>query len=153
MSTPAEALAPSPESNAPDPCEELAAWLRAQYAGRITGELVVPAVAAPAGVEVVRVHPLLGIAFRIFAADEELVALYESRITPRTRLLMICHMINITGQILPEAQSVTYTLNFKRLVKRSLSMAIADGVVAVDGRPIYSANDLKVGIFTSTEGF
>jgi len=34
-------------------------------------------------------------------SDEELVSLYESRITPRTRLLMICHMINITGQILP----------------------------------------------------
>jgi selenocysteine lyase/cysteine desulfurase len=35
------------------------------------------------------------------ASDQELVALYESQITPRTRLLMICHMINITGQILP----------------------------------------------------
>jgi DEAD/DEAH box helicase domain-containing protein len=43
MSTPAAALAPSPESTAPDPCEELAARLRAQYADRITGELVVPA--------------------------------------------------------------------------------------------------------------
>jgi DEAD/DEAH box helicase domain-containing protein len=43
MSTPAEALAPAQESNAPDPCEELAARLRAQYADRITGELVVPA--------------------------------------------------------------------------------------------------------------
>ncbi|MEJ2383510.1 MAG: bifunctional 3-hydroxydecanoyl-ACP dehydratase/trans-2-decenoyl-ACP isomerase [Xanthomonadales bacterium] len=62
-------------------------------------------------------------------------------------------LVKFTGQILPEAQRVTYTLNFKRLVKRSLSMAIADGVVAVDGRPIYSANDHKVGIFTSTEGF
>jgi DEAD/DEAH box helicase domain-containing protein len=43
MSTPAAALAPSPESTTPDPCEELAARLRAQYADRITGELVVPA--------------------------------------------------------------------------------------------------------------
>ena len=43
MSTPAEALAPCPESNTPDPCEELAARLRAQYADRISGELVVPA--------------------------------------------------------------------------------------------------------------
>jgi selenocysteine lyase/cysteine desulfurase len=33
--------------------------------------------------------------------DEEIVSLYESAITPRTRLLMISHMINITGQILP----------------------------------------------------
>jgi DEAD/DEAH box helicase domain-containing protein len=43
MSLPAEALAAAPESNAPDPCGELAARLRAQYADRITGELVVPA--------------------------------------------------------------------------------------------------------------
>ncbi|MCX2718185.1 aminotransferase class V-fold PLP-dependent enzyme [Lentiprolixibacter aurantiacus] len=34
-------------------------------------------------------------------SDEELVALYEEQITPRTRLIMLCHMINITGQIMP----------------------------------------------------
>ncbi|MEP7002384.1 MAG: aminotransferase class V-fold PLP-dependent enzyme, partial [bacterium] len=34
-------------------------------------------------------------------SDDELVRLYESAITPRTRLLMVCHMVNITGQILP----------------------------------------------------
>ncbi|WP_136465994.1 aminotransferase class V-fold PLP-dependent enzyme [Flagellimonas onchidii] len=34
-------------------------------------------------------------------SDEEIVALYESQITPRTKLLMVCHMINITGHILP----------------------------------------------------
>jgi selenocysteine lyase/cysteine desulfurase len=33
--------------------------------------------------------------------DEELVALYEKAITPRTRLLLVSHMINITGHILP----------------------------------------------------
>jgi len=34
-------------------------------------------------------------------SDEEIVALYESQITPKTKLIMVCHMINITGQILP----------------------------------------------------
>lgn len=33
--------------------------------------------------------------------DEEIVALYESQITGRTKLIMVCHMINITGHILP----------------------------------------------------
>lgn len=33
--------------------------------------------------------------------DEEIVALYESQITERTKLMMVCHMINITGHILP----------------------------------------------------
>lgn len=34
-------------------------------------------------------------------SDEELVALYEKQITPKTKLMMVCHMVNITGQILP----------------------------------------------------
>ena len=33
--------------------------------------------------------------------DEEIVSLYESQITSKTRMIMVCHMINITGQILP----------------------------------------------------
>ena len=34
-------------------------------------------------------------------SDEEIVQLYEQAITPKTKLLMVCHIINITGQILP----------------------------------------------------
>ena len=34
-------------------------------------------------------------------SDEEIVSLYESQITKKTKLIMVCHMINITGQILP----------------------------------------------------
>lgn len=37
------------------------------------------------------------------ATDAELVALYESALTPRTRLLMVSHLVNITGQVLPVA--------------------------------------------------
>jgi len=62
-------------------------------------------------------------------------------------------LVKFTGQVLPDAQRVTYAIDFKRLVKRTLSMVIADGTVAVDGRQIYTAEDLKVGIFASTEGF
>lgn len=37
-------------------------------------------------------------------SDDELVRLYESAITPKTRLLMVCQLVNITGQILPVAK-------------------------------------------------
>ena len=37
-------------------------------------------------------------------SDDELVQLYENAITAKTRLLMVCHMVNITGQILPVAK-------------------------------------------------
>jgi selenocysteine lyase/cysteine desulfurase len=34
-------------------------------------------------------------------SDEEIVEIYSNAITEKTKLLMVCHMINITGQILP----------------------------------------------------
>ena len=55
--------------------------------------------------------------------------------------------IKFTGQVLPEASKVTYRLELKRLIERKLVMGIADGTVAVDGKVIYTAKDLKVGLF------
>lgn len=55
--------------------------------------------------------------------------------------------IKFTGQILPTANKVTYQLNLKRVIERKLVMGIADGIVSVDGEPIYTANDLRVGLF------
>ncbi|MGN1392813.1 MAG: 3-hydroxyacyl-[acyl-carrier-protein] dehydratase FabA [Succinivibrionaceae bacterium] len=57
--------------------------------------------------------------------------------------------VKFTGQILPTAKKVTYTINLKRVIMRKLIMGIGDGVVSVDGTPIYQATDLKVGLFTN----
>ena len=64
-----------------------------------------------------------------------------------------CGEVKFTGQVLPTAGKVTYNLNMKRVITRRLSMVIADGIVSVDGRDIYSAEDLKVGLFISTDSF
>ena len=61
--------------------------------------------------------------------------------------------VKFTGQILPTAKKVTYEIDMKRVIARSLVMGLGDGVVRVDGRAIYHATDLKVGLFTSTDGF
>lgn len=61
--------------------------------------------------------------------------------------------VKFTGQILPTAKKVTYTITMKRVVKRKLFMGLADGVVSVDGRDIYTAKDLKVGLFQDTSKF
>ena len=54
------------------------------------------------------------------ANDDEIVNIYANAITPNTKLLMVCHMINITGQILP--------------VQKICDMAHGKGVqVMVDG--------------------
>jgi 3-hydroxyacyl-[acyl-carrier protein] dehydratase/trans-2-decenoyl-[acyl-carrier protein] isomerase len=61
--------------------------------------------------------------------------------------------VKFTGQILPTAKRVTYRIDFKRVVKRRLYMGMADGSVSVDGRIIYTAKDLKVGLFQDTSAF
>ena len=55
--------------------------------------------------------------------------------------------------MLPKAKLVTFRLDIKRLITRKLVLAIADGSVEVDGREIYTAEDLRVGLFTSTDDF
>jgi 3-hydroxyacyl-[acyl-carrier protein] dehydratase/trans-2-decenoyl-[acyl-carrier protein] isomerase len=61
--------------------------------------------------------------------------------------------VKFTGQVLPTAKRVGYRLDVKRLVNRKVSLVICDGSVSVDGRQIYTAQDLRVGLFESTEGF
>ncbi len=55
--------------------------------------------------------------------------------------------VKFTGQVLPEAKKVTYRVNLKRVINRKLVLGIADGIVEVDGKVIYEAADLKVGLF------
>ncbi|MFQ3345518.1 MAG: 3-hydroxyacyl-[acyl-carrier protein] dehydratase/trans-2-decenoyl-[acyl-carrier protein] isomerase [Porticoccaceae bacterium] len=61
--------------------------------------------------------------------------------------------VKFFGQILPTAKKVTYKIEFTRLIQRRLIMGIANGSVEVDGREIYTAQDLKVGLFDSTDNF
>ena len=64
-----------------------------------------------------------------------------------------CGEVKFTGQILPTAKKVTYHIQMSRLVERKLVMGIGDGSVSVDGREIYTAKDLRVGLFTRTDNF
>ena len=61
--------------------------------------------------------------------------------------------VKFVGQVLPSAKKVTYQIDIKRTINRSLILAIADGTVSVDGREIYTAEGLRVGLFSSTDSF
>ena len=61
--------------------------------------------------------------------------------------------VKFTGQILPTAKKVVYRIHMKRVINRKLVMGMADGEVEVDGRVIYTATDLKVGLFQDTSAF
>jgi 3-hydroxyacyl-[acyl-carrier protein] dehydratase/trans-2-decenoyl-[acyl-carrier protein] isomerase len=61
--------------------------------------------------------------------------------------------VKFFGQVTPEHKKVTYRINMKRVILRKLVMGIGNATMEVDGREIYSADDLRVGLFTSTEDF
>ncbi|KGT94215.1 3-hydroxydecanoyl-ACP dehydratase [Erwinia typographi] len=61
--------------------------------------------------------------------------------------------VKFTGQVLPVAKKVSYRIHFKRVINRKLVMGVADGEVLVDGNVIYTATDLKVGLFKDTTVF
>ena len=61
--------------------------------------------------------------------------------------------VKFTGQVLPHAKLVTYQIDIKRVITRKLNMAIPDATMSVDGREIYTAEDLRVGQCTSTDDF
>jgi selenocysteine lyase/cysteine desulfurase len=64
-------------------------------------------------------------------SDDEVIQVYANALTPKTRLLMISHMVNITGHILP--------------VRKICDMAHARGVpVMVDGAHAFAHLDYKI---------
>ena len=61
--------------------------------------------------------------------------------------------VKFTGQVTPRNRLLTYRIDMRRVVMRKLYMGIADATMEVDGRVIYTAADLRVGLFTSTDNF
>ncbi len=59
--------------------------------------------------------------------------------------------VKFTGQVTPDKKLVTYHVNIKRTIMRKLYMGIADATMSVDGEEIYSASDLRVGLFENKD--
>ena len=55
--------------------------------------------------------------------------------------------VKFSGMVLPDAKVVSYVIDLKRVIMRKLILGIADGVMKVDGKTIYEAKDLRVGLF------
>src|SRR5579871_2030141 len=56
--------------------------------------------------------------------------------------------VKFSGMVLPSARIVSYYIDLKRVIMRRLVVGVADGIMKVDGKVIYEARDLKVGLFT-----
>lgn len=61
--------------------------------------------------------------------------------------------VKFKGQVLQSAKKVVYQIDMKRIIAGKLNMGIADGILSVDGRVIYTAKNLRVGLFKSTDDF
>lgn len=59
--------------------------------------------------------------------------------------------VRFAGEVLPDAKRVVYQVDIRRVIKRRLVMAIADARLAVDGREIYEADKLRVGLFGASQ--
>ncbi len=55
--------------------------------------------------------------------------------------------VKFMGQVLPETQSITYRINIKRIIFKKLVIGFADGSMLIDDKEIYTAKDLRVGLF------
>jgi 3-hydroxyacyl-[acyl-carrier protein] dehydratase/trans-2-decenoyl-[acyl-carrier protein] isomerase len=56
--------------------------------------------------------------------------------------------VRFGGMVVPAVGMVTYEINIRRMMRRPLILGIADGIVKADGREIYHAKDLRVGLFS-----
>jgi 3-hydroxyacyl-[acyl-carrier protein] dehydratase/trans-2-decenoyl-[acyl-carrier protein] isomerase len=56
--------------------------------------------------------------------------------------------VKFSGMVLPTARRITYMVDLKRVIMRKLVLGVADGLMKVDGKVIYEAKDLRVGLFT-----
>ncbi|MFM8376055.1 MAG: 3-hydroxyacyl-[acyl-carrier-protein] dehydratase FabA, partial [Phenylobacterium sp.] len=55
--------------------------------------------------------------------------------------------VRFTGQVTPKVKKVVYRIDLKRVIMRKLVLGIGDGVMEADGKVIYEAKDLRVGLY------
>lgn len=55
--------------------------------------------------------------------------------------------VKFKGMIDPSVSKVEYVVDLKRVIRRKFTLGIGDGVLKADGEPIYSAENLRVGLF------
>lgn len=61
--------------------------------------------------------------------------------------------VKFSGQVLPDAKTIRYRLDLKRVINRKLVLGIADGRVDVDGEQVFECKDVRVGLFQTAEAF
>jgi 3-hydroxyacyl-[acyl-carrier protein] dehydratase / trans-2-decenoyl-[acyl-carrier protein] isomerase len=56
--------------------------------------------------------------------------------------------VKFSGMVTPEVKRLEYVVDLKRVIRRKLTLGVGDGLLKADGAVIYSAKDMRVGLFT-----
>jgi len=59
--------------------------------------------------------------------------------------------VSFKGQVTTKISKVVYRIDLKKVILRRLVLGVGDGVLEADGKPIYEAKDLRVGLFDAAE--
>jgi 3-hydroxyacyl-[acyl-carrier protein] dehydratase/trans-2-decenoyl-[acyl-carrier protein] isomerase len=59
--------------------------------------------------------------------------------------------VKFAGQVTPQVKKLVYKIDLKRVIMRKLVMGVGDGLLLADGKPIYEAKDLRVGLYAAAD--
>jgi 3-hydroxyacyl-[acyl-carrier protein] dehydratase / trans-2-decenoyl-[acyl-carrier protein] isomerase len=59
--------------------------------------------------------------------------------------------VKFSGQVTPRIKKITYIIDMKRVIDRRLILGIGDGMMEADGKVIYTAEDLRVGLYDAKD--
>ena len=58
--------------------------------------------------------------------------------------------VKFVDQVTPDVEKITYKIHISRMITHKLIMGIAEGEILISNKVIYSAKDLKVGLFSNS---
>ena len=55
--------------------------------------------------------------------------------------------VKFSGMVVPSVEKLEYIVDLKRIIRRKFTLGVGDGTLKADGETIYTAKDLRVGLF------
>jgi len=59
--------------------------------------------------------------------------------------------VKFSGMVLPTVKKLEYVVELKRVIRRKFTLGTGDGWLKADGETLYTAKDLRVGLFQAGE--
>jgi len=60
--------------------------------------------------------------------------------------------VKFSGMVVPSVEKLEYIVDLKRIIRRKFTLGVGDGTLKADGETIYTAKDLRVGLFAADGG-